>query len=171
MTTTATASESQASRLRIPAENAFDELAFHDPTVCSRCFARIRRHERFRPDATQGVSKYAPDERYVRAFDGEKGYTTEADNSYGYRPIHTSRTFCGECGAQSGRADDLVLSRRTALVFADHLYERFEDADVAIDRHALKYTIRELKSRERLRGYDTEIFRRATRIAIEHARR
>lgn len=170
MSTSATASGT-SHRVGIPADKAFDELAFHDPTVCSRCFCLIRRHDTYRPDADGGVSKYAPEERVVRAFDGGKGYKTEPVDEYGYRPLHEPRTFCDECGSQSGRADDLILSRRDALLFAENLIERLENANVAVNRHALKYAVREMKSREQLRGYDTEIFRRATKVAIRHARR
>lgn len=191
MSTTASASEESNSPrpgLGIDPEKAFDQLVFNDRTICSRCFRQIRRYDTYRPDADGGVSKYAPEERCVRAFDGAKGYKFEstdnvpdwADDSeslipveefeYDYRPLHRPRTFCGECGSQSGRADDLVLSRSNALLFADNLIERFNEANVALDERALKYLVQELKSREKLCGYDTEIFRRATKVAIKQAR-
>lgn len=192
MSTTANASSEESNRSRpglgIDPAEAFDQLVFNDRTICSRCFRQIRRYDTFRPDADGGVSKYAPEERCVRAFDGEKGYKLECTDAvpdwvddsdslipaeeyeYDYRPLHRPRTFCGECGSQSGRADDLVLSQRDALLFADNLIERFQEANVAIDRRAVKYTVRELKNREKLCGYDTEIFRRATKLGVKRAR-
>lgn len=190
MSTTASAvTESNCPRpgLGVDPDDAFDQLVFEDRTICSRCFKQIRRYDTFRPDADGGVSKYAPQERCVRAFDGAKGYKHDcteivpdwdderspipaAAYAYDYRPLHRPRTFCGECGSQSGRADDLVLSQRDAVCFAENLIDRFEEARIAIDRRAVKYTVRELKSREELCGYDTEIFRRAVKLGIKHAR-
>jgi hypothetical protein len=170
MSTTATATESDAYRVGIDPDDAFDDLAFTDPTVCSRCFVLIRRHDTFRPDATQGVSKYAPEERCVRAHDGDKGYRLSQTNGYGYRPIYEPRTFCGQCGSQSGRADDDPLSQRQAVSFADNLYDRLRDADVHVDKRALKYLVGQLKEDQRVADYDTEIFRRATKVAIKRAR-
>jgi hypothetical protein len=170
MSTTASATESRSYRVGIDPADAFDDIAFTDPTVCSRCFALIRRHDTFRPDATQGVSKYAPEERCVRAHDGVKGYRLSQMNGYGYRPIYEPRTFCGECGSQSGRADDDALSQRQAVSFADNLLNRLHEADVCVKERALKYVVGQLKGDERLQGYDTEIFRRATKVAIKRAR-
>lgn len=173
MSTTATAPESQTNSptLGIPPEQAFDELAFHDPTVCSRCFSLIRKRDTFRPDVgIGGVSKYAPEERLIRWYDGERGYKTEATNEYGYRPLHNPRTFCSDCGSQSGRAEDIDLSRRTAILFTENLLTRLREAGVHVDQQALKYTVGTLKSDERLEGADTEIFRRAVKLGIKHAR-
>lgn len=125
----------------------------------------------FRPDADGGVSKYAPEERCVRAYDGGKGYKSESVDPYGYRPLHEPRTFCDECGSQSGRADDLDLSRRNAVLFADNLADRLYEAGVRASRDDLKEAVGLFKSDERLHGVDTEIFRRATKIAIRRARR
>lgn len=170
MSTTATASESDTYRVGIDPDDAFDELAFTDPTVCSRCFSLIRRHDTFRPDADGGVSKYAPEERCVRAHDGVKGYRLSQMNGYGYRPIYEPRTFCGECGSRSGRADDDDLSQRQAVSFADNLLDRLHEADVRVNERALKYLVGQLKADKRVQGYDTEIFRRATKVAIKRAR-
>lgn len=169
MSTSAPAT-SESNHLGVPADKAFDELAFHDPTTCSRCFALIRRHDTFRPDADGGVSKYAPEERCVRAYDGGKGHKIEPVDEYGYRPLHEPRTFCDECGSQSGRADDLDLSRRNAVLFADNLFDRLREAGVACDRDDLKRAVGLFKSIEGLNGRDTEIFRRATKIVVRRAR-
>lgn len=170
MSTRATASEDHEHRFGVPADKAFDELAFHDRTVCSRCFCLIRRHDTFRPDADGGVSKYAPEERCVRAYDGGKGYKVVEWGNYGYRPLHEPRTFCEECGSQSGRADDDTLSQRQAVTFASNLLDRLHEAQVRASKRALKHLVKELKSDPRVVDYDTEIFRRATKIAIRRAR-
>lgn len=189
MSTSATASD-DGFELGVDPETAFDELAFHAPTVCSRCFSLIRRHDTYRPDADGGVSQYAPEERLIRAFDGQKGYKTDVvetepepslrpkddirippeDYVYGYRPLHEPRTFCSDCGSQSGRADDDDLPRRMAVIFAGNLANRLHESGVDIDTSELKRAVGLLKSKEELNGRDTEIFRRATKIAIKRER-
>lgn len=156
--------------LGVPAEKAFDELAFNEPTVCSRCFSLIRTRDTFRPDVLSGVSQYAPEERLRRAFDGTHGYRTEDMDEYGVQRVHRPCTYCSECGSQSGRAEDHDLSRRNAIIFADNLIARLQESDVDVDTHALKFTVGKLKSDERLNGVDTEIFRRATKLGIKRAR-
>lgn len=191
MSTTATAS-ADGFELGVDPAEAFDELAFKNPEVCSRCFCHIRTHDTYRPDVGfGGVSKHAPTERLIRAFDGEKGYKTEIiehepepslrpmddirippeDYVYGYRPLHEPRTFCSDCGSQSGRADDDDLPRRLAVIFAANLANRLHEAGVTVDTDELKRAIGLFKSREDLNGCDTEIFRRATKIVIKRARR
>lgn len=184
MSTSATASGTSY-RVGIPADKAFNEIAFHDPTVCSRCFCLIRRRDTYRPDTDIGVSDYAPEERLRRAFNGGKGYKTESTESppewesvipsedyvYGYRPLHEPRTFCESCGSQSGRADDDSLSQRQAVIFASNLLDRLDEANVRASKRALKRLVKGLKSDPRVADYDTEIFRRATKVAIRHARR
>lgn len=190
MSTTDISSDSHEHRQPgIPADKAFDEIAFHESTVCSRCFSLIRAYDDYRPDVgvCGGVSRYAPEERLRRAFDGTKGYkitpTEEKpdridqsaiaaeDYVYGYRPLHEPRTFCAECGSQSGRADDLDLPRRQAIIFSQNLANRLIEADIDIEPDELKRAVGLMKSKEGLNGCDTEIFRRATKIAVERARR
>lgn len=171
MSTSATA-PSDSHELGVPADKAFDEIAFHDPTVCSRCFSLIRKRDTYRPDVgIGGVSKHAPEERLRRAFNGGKGYKTEVVDEYGYRPLHEPRTFCEDCGSQSGRADDDSLSQRQAVSFAGNLFSRLREANVRVSERTLKYLVGQLKEDKRVQGYDTEIFRRAVKVAIRHARR
>lgn len=174
MSTSQVPTESRQYSIGYDPDDAFDDIAFNDPTVCSRCFALIRRHDTYRPDADGGVSQYAPTERCIRAFNGAKGHKIAQTNDYGYRPLHEPRTFCGECGSQSGHADDDDLSRCLAVQFADNLADRLVEANVVyldgVLRDALKYLIGRFKSDDRLHGIDTEIFRASTRIAIKHAR-
>ncbi|WP_330633700.1 hypothetical protein [Halocatena halophila] len=166
-----TASNSDGFELGIDPENAFDEIVFHEPTVCSRCFCLIRRHDTYRPDTDGGVSDYAPTERLRRAYIGVKGYKTEELDEYGYRKIFEPRTFCDECGSQSGRADEQNLPRRLAVQFAANLANRLHEEGIKVNTAELKRAVALLKSKEELTGYDTEIFERATKIAIQRARR
>lgn len=89
----------------------------------------------------------------------------------GYRPVHASRTFCGNCGSQSGRASEETLSIRRALSFAEHRTGRFRAANVAGDGSVIEYTVKTLKRDDRLNDDDTEMFRQATTLGIRHARR
>lgn len=184
-----TTSTSSGFEVGIDPSEAFDEVAFHDPTVCSRCFCLIRSYDTFRPDVgvCGGVSQYAPTERLRRAFDGGKGYMSKSteekpdwldltpippeDYVYGYRPQYEPRTFCDECGSQSGRADVDDLPRRMAVRFASNLANRLHGAGVEVDTDELKRAVGLLKSKEDLNGCDTEIFRRATKVAVRRARR
>lgn len=172
MSSSQPASNSQSYSLGVDPSDAFDIYAFHSPTVCSRCFSLIRRYDTFRPDAGGGVSKYAPEERCVRAFDGEHGYKHEnfEHDEYGYRPFHRPRTFCSECGSQSGRASDDDISRRRAVVFAGNLVNRLREGGIAVSDRTLKYLVGKFKSDERLDGVDTEIYRRSVKIAVRRAR-
>lgn len=117
-----------------------------------------------------GVSKHAPVERLVRWHEGERGYKVETNNEYGYRPLHRPRTFCGECGSQSGRADDETLSQRFAVSVVDNLVDRLQERDVDINYTAVRYCVKKLKSKPETKDYDTEIFERATKLGIKRAR-
>lgn len=155
----------------IPADKAFKRLVFHEPTICSRCFVKIRELDTYRPDTDAGVSSYAPTERYRRAHDGEKGECVHEYDGYGYRPFHSPRTFCGDCGSQSGRADDAhILSKAAMMEHAQNLADRLDEAGVVVHADILSGLVGKFKSKPKLSGYDTEIYGRATKLAIRHAR-
>lgn len=165
-----TTANSDGFTIGIAPDDAFDDIVFFEPTTCSRCFSLIRRHDTYRPDASEGVSKYAPEERLVRAHNGTNGYRTDGGDKYGYRPTHDSCTYCSECGAQSGCADEQDLPRRLAVQFASNLADRLHEAGVAIDTDELKRAVGHLKSKEALNGCDTEIFEAATTVAVRRER-
>lgn len=172
MIATATTSDSHEHRLGIPASKAFDEIVFNDPTVCSRCFSVIRKRDTYRPDVgIGGVSRHAPEERLRRAYDGERGYRCEDMDEYGEIRVYHPCTYCGECGSQHGRADNGDLSEALACEFAGNAADRLRESSMTVSRDALQYAVGKFKRMSEIQGYDTEIFRRATKIAIRRARR
>lgn len=152
---------------------AYDELVFHNPEYCSQCHRPIRTYDDYRPDVGPGgTSKYAPEERYRRAYDGVQGYRRVQTNTYGYRPLYRSTTYCRDCGSQAGRANGArTLSESDALDAARALVAALDKHDVPLHRGALYYVVKAGKSRRSLQGHDSDLFRTATAFGIQVARR
>lgn len=149
-----------------PAE-AFDVLVFENPRVCSGCFEHVR-------DIDQATLRYGRAEPLdVQDVHRTDQATLEPDadriDAYGELESARARTTCRTCGRIGCWADDATLTQMQALRLTVPLADRLEEAGVPINRHALRKAVRELKSREEIQGYDTEIFRRATKIAINRA--
>lgn len=173
----------------IPADRAFWELVFYNPTTCSRCFSLIRDRDDYRPDTDGGVSSYAPRERFRLAFDGSKGYDFDlsetvpdyitprspiprGDYLYGYRPFHHYQSYCGSCGSHSGKPiDSDTLSKHQAKDYAFTLADRLIEEGVCVEHDHLSYCVGKFKGYRNLASLDIKIFARSTKIAIEHARR
>jgi len=147
-----------------PAE-AFDEIVFYNPAICSECFQRIKRIE------TDVVAHGAIGTR-ERQFTARVGAGVHGHgfvNHDAFNPVVCGRTFCGECGSQSGRAISDTLGRLDATDRAHTLADRLDEEGIPVNESALAYAVYQLKGEERLRGYDREIFARATKLAIRHA--
>lgn len=176
-TASATASSFPSAQSGIDPDDAYDELVFHNPEFCSQCHRQIRAYDDYRPEVEaenkQGgkVSKYAPEERYRRAYHGSQGYRVQDMDDYGELRVHRPTTYCDECGSQHGRADgSRTLSESNALDAARYLVGALEHQDVDLDRGALYHVVKEGKSRRDLQGHDSDLFRRATEFAIKRAR-
>ncbi|WP_435065872.1 hypothetical protein [Halobaculum sp. EA56] len=147
---------------RVQPGNAFDELIFFSRSTCSECFAHLRDIEHVAVEhgavGTRERTLAFPTANAVR------GYVSD-------RRATEPKTFCRECGSESGRALDRTLSQREAVERAHRLADRLDAMDVPAVEDVLVHAVRRLKSDERIQGYDREIFARATKLAIQYAQR
>lgn len=157
---TTQATSFQAVRQYTPAD-AFDEFVFHNPDTCSECFERIKQTEvDIVPYGTVGTRE--------RQWSHRAGAGVLGHGEVGNR-VFAPRTFCGECGSQSGRAYSDTLTQRQAVNRARTLADRLDEAGIPTNERVLRYSVRKLKSDTRIQGMDREIFARATKLAIQKA--
>lgn len=135
-------------------ESVFDQVAFHNPEVCSRCFARIREVEDL--DVQDAPDCWDETDRR-RSDDGVHGWIWFGDDDTSR--VHEPRTYCRECGSRSGRADDQALSKRETLANCARLHERLVEAGYDSELYELKRRVRVAKSRPKYEAFDTEIMR------------
>lgn len=149
-------------------ENVFDEHVFYNREICSQCFSRIRTHDDFRPDTDGGVSKYAPEDRWRRSHDGVSGEAIVSEfDDYGYRCIYDDRTFCGNCGSESGHADiSEALSKDQAERYAYALVDRLQEEGYNVGLHKVVSDVGHYKTQPWATNYDVHIFRLATTMAV-----
>lgn len=156
-----TQSQSHVSRLADPSDSAFVEHVYENTEICSNCFRRIKRTE------TLSVEHGSVGSR-------ERGYSERTEDGVmgqgdvGNR-VYRPRTFCRACGSQSGRDVPETLSKHEAIDRARALADRLAEERHPVNVDVLRRTVWMLKSDPDLRGCDTEIFERATKLAIEHA--
>lgn len=142
-----------------PAE-AFDEFVFYNPEICSNCYQRIKRVETITVEhGTLGTRERQFSERVDAGVAGHGDVGARV-----FRP----RTFCEECGSQSGRDHPDTLDKHTAVEQAATVATRLDEAGIPVDAAVLRYVVWKLKSKEDLCGYDREIFSRASKLAIQH---
>ena len=164
MSATTPAHELDEIQGRDDASNIFRRYVFEDPAVCSSCFQRLKQNGRRTVWASKGHDKESKDDipEYAQY---------DAREAYGEIAVFPMRTVCEDCGSIAGRALDDTLSKRDAVRCADTLADRLEELGEPVEVDVLKYAVGKLKADPRLRGLDTEIFARATKIAVRRARR
>lgn len=155
------------------AAGAFDAVVWDTHEVCSHCFARLKRDHRRVQDGTLGEDKTDKDDygetTVVAEEHGNEWVTgTTPQGSYGAVATYESGTFCGHCGVAGGRALPETLTRREALRRVPELGERLREAGYQVDEHAIRVTVRELKSRQALANEDKAIFERAAKLGIRY---
>lgn len=144
----------------------FDELLFENAEICSQCFARIRDREEHDTN-TLGTGN-RPTETLQRSGDGIAGHAIEDINAYGTKRRYTTRTFCGECGSQSGRAiGDHIHSLQSLRHCLDNIARRLHETGFYPDLQTLYGTAITLKQKPDHQGKDREILAVATHLAIE----
>jgi len=147
---------------RVRPGNAFDELIFFSRTTCSECFTHLRSVEHIEVEHGSVGTR----ERTLSwpTDDAVQGYVSD-------RRATEPKTFCRECGSESGRALDRTLSRPEAIERAHRLAERLEERNVAFVEDVLLHAVRQLKSDERIQrnGMDREIFARSVKLAMQYA--
>ncbi len=80
------------------------------------------------------------------------------------------RSDCSVCGT-NGSATPESDSKNQVTKRARRIGDRLEEQDIAVDRPALRRAVRTLKSKPELEALDTEIYERATKIAVRRAQR
>lgn len=160
---------------RLAPQDAFDLTVWQNPEVCNHCFSQIRREDTHQMHDTD---KLATEGNVLktrqRAGAGVLGYDYTALDPYAVTRVYQPRTYCNECGANDGRANDVwVMSAHDAQLAAGRLVEQLERQGVACDGRALRTFVRRCKSDDqgRIDGRETEMFRRATEVAVRRARR
>lgn len=134
----------------------FDEILFHNPEVCSRCYRTIREN-------------YGPAGEYRRAVRLSEGHRCEDMDRYGELRIHRACTYCSECGAQYGRAEDeAILSSKEASHIAANIAHQLQQRGIDAATDVIKYVVSKLKSDSELQGRDTDIFRKAAKLATKY---
>ena len=143
--------------------NVYRRYIFEDPAICSECHRRMRNGPRRTLWASVGHDKEAKDPipEYAQR-DGRE--------AYGEVAIYPMATICEDCGSVEGRADDYTLSKREAIDRCEPMATRLEEIGEPVDVDVLKRAVGKLKSDPRLEAFDTEIFERATKIAVRRAR-
>ncbi|WP_254768218.1 hypothetical protein [Salinilacihabitans rarus] len=148
--------------------NVFERYVFEDPSCCSSCFRRIKSDHRRIAWGTAGQDKedHDPIPGYLRDEDDDR-------EAYGAIASYPTRTVCDACGSIAGQAPDETLSRREAIQRTDALADRLLELGEPIgetERDELKRSVGILKSKPEIRGYDREIFSRATKVIVRRAR-
>jgi len=168
---TATPNPETRQSVRPNPSEAFEQLVHFNHAICSNCFRRIKQDHR-RVQAGIGAHDAEDHDEFgtetVRDDDG-KVIGTTVSGTHGAVQSHPLRTTCEDCGSIGGRAEDATLSRREMLDRVGPLAARLREEGLAVDEFVIRYTVRKLKSRDALQGYDREIFERAVKLGVKHA--
>ncbi|WP_265112297.1 hypothetical protein [Halosolutus halophilus] len=167
-TTTPTSTDNHVSPQR-----AFDRLVWHNPRVCNGCFEHVKSVDK--ACLTRGRAEpldvedhhrteHATLEQDIEAMDpAPEG---QSRDSYGERGRAVPRTTCRNCARIGCWADDDTLSKVQAVRLTTPLSNRLEEADLEFNERVLRQAVRLFKENEDVQGYDTEIFRRSVKLAI-----
>lgn len=164
---------------------AFDRVVWKNARVCNGCFEHVKEIQ----EATfsGGVSEHSaedhhrtpqatlePDERIVETVDGSTGGAHRGDAGAdterpGPKRSAIARTTCRSCARVGCWAESDTLTQIQATRLVNPLLERLEEAGLDVDEETLRYLVWNLKAKEDIQGKDTEIFRVATKKAIQRA--
>ena len=164
-------------------QRAFDRLVWHNDRVCNGCFEHIREIDR--ATVSGGVHDHdvqdrhrtpgttvEPDARIVESVDGatgspERGNAGDSRTRPGQQRAQLARTTCRTCARVGCWADDDTLSKVQAVRLVTPLAERLRERGLEFDEHTLRRAVRLFKERDDVQGYDTEIFRRSVKLAVQ----
>lgn len=146
--------------------HVFGSYIWSNPGICNNCFARMKDiavpwKEQYRPSIRPALAE----EHYI-AEDGERGHDVQHQDDYGAKADYRSRVTCSRCGSVGGRAETDELSISEAVNRVPRLVKRLEEEGFDVREDRLKESVIRAKSKEKLQGYDREIFGIATRVAI-----
>lgn len=148
----------------------FDDLLFENAEICSHCFSHIR--DETEHDLERLGNSNKPTETRQRAGVGVAGHTVIDLNRYGTKRKHETRTFCGECGSQSGHAlGDHIHSRQAIRRICDRIVRRLHEQGYYPHLPTLYGVTLHLKRQPDHQGRDREILATAVHMAIERGGR
>lgn len=148
----------------VQSSDAFEELIWTNPEICSNCFARCKEiDEHNRPLGARGDVTY-PSQSTARTPDGVRGEDVKEHDEHGAMRTHPPRTACENCGSVGLLAQDNSLSREEALGRVDAIADRLEEDGWTIDRDRARSFVSILKRSESLTNLDWEIFA----AAVQH---
>ncbi|WP_254766521.1 hypothetical protein [Salinilacihabitans rarus] len=151
----------------ISAARAFDRVVWHNPECCNGCFERIKHVDAY--TVSFGATDHDVQDHH-RTAHATLEPDTESHDDYGELEVSIPRTTCRTCGRIGCWADDDTLTKVQALRLTTPLLRRLEEAGVEASGAKLRRAVRQLKSVDAIQGFDTEIFRRATKLAVREAR-
>lgn len=164
-------------------QRAFDRLVWDNPRVCNGCFEHVREID----EATISGGVYdhdvedrhrtpqaslEQDNRIITTVDGGSGSARARDagdsvTRPGQQRSGVPRTTCRTCARVGCWAESETLSKTQALRLTTPLVRRLQEQGLEFDEHALRRAVRLFKEHEDAQGYDTEIFRRSTKLAVK----
>ena len=166
----------------------FEDAVWHNPDVCSNCFARVKRRYRATVETADG-KEHDVDDAW-RTDDASLGETSEFLRSRGTVTVrneanavvgttgrepargttrHQARTTCDACGSVRAIKQTDTLAKTDALDIVPALVERLREQGHAVDADIVGDVVYELKSSERWEAYDKEIFAVAAALGVDKA--
>lgn len=164
-------------------QRAFDRIVWHNPRVCNGCFEHIKEIEEatfnggvddhdVQEDHRTPQATIEPDEQIHTSVDGatgspRRGDPGDATTRPGQERTSIARTTCRSCARVGCWADDDTLSKIQAVRLTTPLAARLREAGLDFSERALRRAVHLFKSRDDVQGYDTEIFRRSVKLAVQ----
>jgi len=144
--------------------DAFEQLLWANPEVCSNCFTRCRDiRDHGRPVGARGDVTY-PSHTSTRTPDGIQGRDVTTHDDHGAIKTHQARTTCANCGSVGLLATDDSLSREEAVGRIDTIADRLEEDGWQVDRDRARSYVSVNKRAEALTNLDWEIFAAAVQL-------
>lgn len=139
---------------RVNPARAFERYLWTNPETCNECFARLREIDEVELDDWGNVAQLIE-----LTDDAVRGWDDDATG------VFHPATFCNECGSR-GCAHPETDTKTQATRRAYRIAERLREQDIPVAVDVLLTATRQLKSDERIQGFDREIYARATKLAI-----
>lgn len=151
------------------AQTFYDEL-FHSPEICSYCFERLRDIHYYEYIGRRGgvLGKHKSDHPDLMPA-GVRGHDDKVHDDYGVIRTWRPRTYCRECGRNSAPDNDYHSLKQLTRDIAPNIVDRLGEVGHDVDVDEVRAGIREMKTRDELSSYDTEILAWATGRALRLA--
>jgi len=158
----------------VEAHEAFEKLIWGSGEICNNCFHKvvdIDLPEEYLPPVV--YENYGDIQGEVREWtsDGTVDIVSSDVDEYGANTIDHPGTVCLECGSihlQVHSYDHDTLSKEQAASRVPHLAERLREYGYSIAEQSMHELVWKGKSREKLRGDDRKLFKKAVEIGIKN---